>query len=66
MTATHQLETTLRSLGLSGMLETLDARLAQAGAGELGPKCLSKHREHPSACATKCLSPGRMVVAKTP
>ncbi len=36
MTATHQLETTLRSLGLSGMLETLEARLAQASAGELG------------------------------
>src|SRR5665213_655664 len=36
MTASHQLEGTLRSLGLSGMLETLDTRLAQAGAGELG------------------------------
>jgi DNA replication protein DnaC len=36
MTASHQLETTLRSLGLSGMLETLDARLAQCAAGELG------------------------------
>ena len=33
---THQLETTLRSLGLSGMLDTLEARLAQADAGELG------------------------------
>jgi DNA replication protein DnaC len=33
---THQLETTLRSLSMSGMLETLDARLAQADAGELG------------------------------
>ncbi len=32
----HQLETTLRSLALSGMLDTLEARLAQAGAGELG------------------------------
>ena len=32
----HQLETTLRSLALSGMLGTLEARLAQAGAGELG------------------------------
>ncbi len=33
---THQLETTLRSLSLSGMLDTLEARLAQADAGELG------------------------------
>ncbi len=33
---THQLETTLRSLALSGMLDTLEARLAQADAGELG------------------------------
>jgi DNA replication protein DnaC len=33
---THQLETTLRTLKLSGMLDTLDARLAQADAGELG------------------------------
>jgi len=33
---THQLETTLRALKMSGMLETLEARLAQAGAGELG------------------------------
>jgi DNA replication protein DnaC len=32
----HQLETTLRTLKLSGMLETLDVRLAQANAGELG------------------------------
>jgi len=32
----HQLETTLRSLSLSGMLDTLEARLAQANAGELG------------------------------
>ena len=36
MTRTHQLEATLRSLGLSGMLDTLDARLAQAHAGDLG------------------------------
>ncbi|HLN43245.1 MAG TPA: IS21-like element helper ATPase IstB [Acidimicrobiales bacterium] len=33
---THQLETTLRSLALSGMLDTLDVRLSQANAGELG------------------------------
>jgi len=33
---THQLETTLRSLKLSGMLDTLEVRLAQATAGELG------------------------------
>ena len=33
---THQLETTLRSLSLSGMLDTLEARIAQADAGELG------------------------------
>lgn len=32
----HQLETILRALGLSGMLETLEARLHQAQAGELG------------------------------
>jgi DNA replication protein DnaC len=36
MTATHELVATLRSLKLSGMLDTLDARLAQARAGELG------------------------------
>ena len=36
MTRQHQLETTLRTLKLSGMLETLEARLAQARAGELG------------------------------
>lgn len=36
MSRTHQLETSLRSLRLSGMLDTLDVRLAQARAGELG------------------------------
>jgi DNA replication protein DnaC len=36
MTRRHQLETTLRTLKLSGMLDTLDARLGQARAGELG------------------------------
>jgi DNA replication protein DnaC len=36
MTRRHQLETTLRTLKLSGMLDTLDARLSQARAGELG------------------------------
>lgn len=36
MTRRHQLETSLRSLSLSGMLDTLEARLAQAHAGELG------------------------------
>jgi DNA replication protein DnaC len=36
MTAVHQLETTLRSLKLGGMLDTLDVRLVQARAGELG------------------------------
>lgn len=36
MTEAHQLATTLRRLKLSGMLDTLDARLAQARAGELG------------------------------
>lgn len=36
MTRRHQLETTLRALRLSGMLDTLEARLAQAQAGELG------------------------------
>lgn len=36
MTAQSQLQTTLRALRLSGMLETLDARLAQARAGQLG------------------------------
>lgn len=33
---THQLETTLRSLALSGMLDTLEVRIAQANAGEIG------------------------------
>ena len=36
MSRAHQLEPTLRALGLSGMLDTLQARLAQAHAGELG------------------------------
>lgn len=36
MTRTHQLETTLRALKLSGMLETIEARLVQARAGDLG------------------------------
>ena len=33
---THQLETTLRSLALSRMLDTLEVRISQANAGELG------------------------------
>lgn len=36
MTRTHQLEDTLRALKLGGMLETIESRLAQASAGELG------------------------------
>jgi DNA replication protein DnaC len=36
VTRRHQLETTLRTLKLSGMLDTLEARLTQARAGELG------------------------------
>ncbi len=36
MTRAHQLEAGLKTLGLSGMLDTLDARLGQAQAGELG------------------------------
>lgn len=36
MTRRHQLEETLKALSLSGMGETLEARLAQAHAGELG------------------------------
>jgi len=36
MTRRHQLETSLRALGLSGMLDTLAARLQQSHAGELG------------------------------
>ncbi len=36
MTRPHQLEASLRSLSLSGMLDTLETRLAQAHAGELG------------------------------
>jgi DNA replication protein DnaC len=36
MIPTHQLEATLRRLKLSGKLDTLEARLAQARAGELG------------------------------
>jgi len=33
---THELEGKLKTLKLSGMLATLEARLAQARAGELG------------------------------
>jgi hypothetical protein len=33
MTAVHQLESTLRSLKLGGMLDTLEVRLVQARAG---------------------------------
>lgn len=36
MTRAHQLEAGLKTLGLSGMLDTLGARLGQAQAGELG------------------------------
>ncbi len=36
MTAPHELAKTLRTLKCSGMLDTLEARLAQARAGELG------------------------------
>jgi DNA replication protein DnaC len=36
MTRPHQLDQTLRTLKLSGMLDTLDARLAQAKNGDLG------------------------------
>jgi DNA replication protein DnaC len=36
MTRVHQLEASLKTLSLSGMLDTLDARLGQAQAGELG------------------------------
>lgn len=36
MTAAHQLEKSLRALNLSGMTDTLEARLSQARAGELG------------------------------
>jgi DNA replication protein DnaC len=36
VTQLHQLERTLRTLKLGGMLGTLDQRLAQARAGELG------------------------------
>jgi len=36
MTRRHQLETSLKSLALSGMLDTLEARLAQTHAGDLG------------------------------
>ena len=36
MTRTHQLEASLSTLRLSGMLDTLEARLGQAQAGELG------------------------------
>ena len=36
MTHPHQLDSALRALKLSGMLDTLDARLAQARAGDLG------------------------------
>ncbi|MGH2687899.1 MAG: ATP-binding protein, partial [Actinomycetota bacterium] len=36
MTRQHHLESTLRTVKLSGMLETLEARLGQARAGQLG------------------------------
>ena len=36
MTRRHQLEDSLKALALSGMLETLEARLAQVHAGEFG------------------------------
>ena len=36
MTRRHQLETSLKTLALSGMLDTLEARLAQTHAGNLG------------------------------
>ncbi|HWI02644.1 MAG TPA: ATP-binding protein, partial [Acidimicrobiales bacterium] len=36
MTRAHQLEASLSALRLSGMLDTLEARLGQAQAGELG------------------------------
>lgn len=36
MRAAHQLEDALRQLKLFGMLDTLQPRLAQAAAGELG------------------------------
>jgi DNA replication protein DnaC len=36
MTRRHQLDDSLKALSLSGMLETIEARLAQAHAGELG------------------------------
>jgi DNA replication protein DnaC len=36
MTREHQLDTALKALKLSGMLHTLDTRLAQARAGDLG------------------------------
>ena len=36
MTRRHQLEATLRTLKLGGMLDTLEARLAQARGGDLG------------------------------
>jgi len=36
VTRTHQLETSLKTLGLSGMLDTLEARLVQTRAGQLG------------------------------
>jgi DNA replication protein DnaC len=36
VTRAHQLEVSLKALSLSGMLDTLEARVAQAHAGELG------------------------------
>ncbi|MGC7100632.1 hypothetical protein ACPZ19_38650 [Amycolatopsis lurida] len=46
------LRDTLRTLKLSGMLDTLDARLAQARGGELG------HLEFPQTSATTRLAAG--------
>ena len=38
MTRTHQLETTLRALRLSGMLETIEARLDPGQGGRPRPR----------------------------
>jgi hypothetical protein len=55
MTRQHHLESTLRTLKLGGMLETLEVRLAQARAGEvparLGTPWVHQHRYAPHRTA---------------
>ena len=53
MTRRHQLETTLRTLKLSGMLDTLDARLAQAQPATSATSSSSRHSAKTKSPAVK-------------